>query len=122
MLQNMNIETESFATSSGALSLLWFNQSNQSMWSCIDAKTGEAYLDRARLRGIFNLYSSPVGADGRIYVTGRNGTALVLKRDKELKVLATNKLNDSFTSSPAIAGDQSFIRGKEFLYCIAPAK
>ena len=99
--------------------LIWFNQSNTSRWSCLDTKTGEVYLDGERLPGIFNMYSSPVGAAGRIYVNGRNGTSLVLKRDKRLKVLATNKLGDSINSSPALAGDQLFLRGRKFLYCLS---
>ncbi|MFT4691935.1 MAG: outer membrane protein assembly factor BamB family protein [Verrucomicrobiia bacterium] len=99
--------------------LIWFNQSNQSMWSCVDANTGEVYLDRERLPAVFNVYSSPVGADGRIYVTARNGITLVLKRDKELKILARNRLDDSINSSPALAGDQLFLRGRNFLYCLS---
>jgi outer membrane protein assembly factor BamB len=99
--------------------LLWFNQSNQSLWSCLDARTGEVLLDRARLPGLFNLYSSPVAAAGRLYVTDRTGTTLVLKRAKDLQVLATNKLDDSFAASPALAGTQLFLRGGKFLYCLA---
>lgn len=99
--------------------LVWFNQSNQGLWTCVDANTGEAYVDRERLPGIRNMYSSPVGADGRIYATGRSGTTLVLARSKELKVLATNKLEDSINSSAALAGDQLFLRGDRFLYCLS---
>ena len=99
--------------------LIWFNQSNQSMWTCVDSKNGEIYLDRERLPGVFNIYSSPVGADGRIYVTARNGITLVLKRDKEFKLLARNHLNDNINASPALAGDQLFLRGQNFLYCLS---
>jgi outer membrane protein assembly factor BamB len=99
--------------------LIWFNQSNQSMWTCVDSKTGEVYLDRERLPGVFNIYSSPVGADGRIYVTARNGITLVLKRDKEFKLLARNRLDDAINASPALAGDQLFLRGRNFLYCLS---
>ena len=98
--------------------LLFFNQSNQNLWSCLDAKNGEALVDRVRLPGMSDIYASPVGADGRIYVTGRNGTTLVLERSRELKPLATNKLDDSFHSSAALAGNQLFLRGKRSLYCI----
>lgn len=97
---------------------LWFNQSNQNLWSCVDAKTGRMLLDRERLPGVGNLYASPVAADGRIYVTSREGVTLVLKRGAAIEVLATNKLNDAVHASPAIAGDQLFVRGRRFLYCI----
>ncbi|MCH7729553.1 MAG: PQQ-like beta-propeller repeat protein, partial [Planctomycetes bacterium] len=99
--------------------MLYFNRSNQAILSCLDAKTGDTILERTRLPGISNVYSSPVGANGRVYVTGRDGTTLVLKRAKELKVLATNKLDDRIDSSASLAGNQLFLRGRKFLYCIA---
>lgn len=99
--------------------LIWFNQSNQALWTCLDANTGETHVDRERLPGVRNVYSSPVGADGRIYATGRSGTTLVMRRDKEMKILTTNKLDDSINSSPAMVGDQLFLRGDRFLYCLS---
>lgn len=99
--------------------MLYFNQSRQNILSCVDAATGDVLLDRTRLDGISNLYASPVGADGRVYITGRNGTTLVLERSKELKVLATNELDDRIDASLALAGNQLFLRGSRFLYCIA---
>ncbi len=99
--------------------MLYFNQSNQAILTCLDCKTGDTILDRTRLNGLSNIYASPVGADGRIYFTGRDGTTLVLARSKELKVLATNKLDERIDASPALAGSQLFLRGSKFLYCIA---
>ncbi|MCZ6651974.1 MAG: PQQ-like beta-propeller repeat protein [Planctomycetota bacterium] len=99
--------------------MLYFNQSNRAILSCLDSETGDTILERTRLSGISNIYASPVGADERIYVTGRSGTTLVLLRSKELKVLATNKLDDPIDASPALAGNQLFLRGSKFLYCIA---
>lgn len=98
--------------------MLFFNQSNQSILSVVDTKTGDTILERTRLQGISNIYSSPVGADGRVYICGRNGTTLVIKRAKEFKVLATNALDDRIDASPALAGKQLFLRGNKFLYCI----
>jgi outer membrane protein assembly factor BamB len=99
--------------------LLWFNQSNQNLLSCVDAQTGEVVIDRVRLPGVRNIYASPVGVAGRVYVVDRDGTTLVLKQARALTVLATNKLDDLFLSSPALAGGQLFLRGKNALYCIA---
>ena len=76
-------------------------------------------MDRTRLRGISILYSSRVGAAGRMYVTGRDGTTLVLKRSDQLEVLATNKLGETMNASPALAGNQLFLRGRKHVYCIA---
>lgn len=99
--------------------MLYFTQSNQAILSCLDSKTGDSILERTRLQGLSNVYSSPVGATGRVYLTGRNGTTLVIDRSSELNVLATNKLEDRFDASPALAGNQLFLRGSKSLYCIA---
>ena len=101
---------------------LYFTQSNQNLLSCLDAKDGSEIINRERLPGMSGIYSSPVGANGLVYVTDRNGTTLVLKRSSKLEVIATNKLGDTVHSSPAIAGKQLFIRGRRFLYCIARAE
>jgi outer membrane protein assembly factor BamB len=99
--------------------MLYFNQSNQAILSCLDAKTGDTIMDRTRLPAVSSIYASPVGADGRVYVTGRNGTTLVLARSDQFKVMATNRLEERFEASPAIVGNQLFLRGSHFLYCIA---
>jgi outer membrane protein assembly factor BamB len=98
--------------------LLFYSQSNQSLLTITDAKTGETHLDRERLRDVSNVYSSPVGANGKVYITGRNGVTLVLKRSKKLEILAQNKLSDRLDASPALAGNQLYLRGRRFLYCI----
>ncbi|NQT41460.1 MAG: PQQ-like beta-propeller repeat protein [Planctomycetes bacterium] len=98
--------------------MLYFTQSNQAILSCVDSKTGDTIMDRTRLSGLSNIYASPVGADQRIYITGRNGATLVLERSQELNVLARNRLNDQLDVSPALAGNQMFLRGNRFLYCI----
>lgn len=99
--------------------LLYFNQSNQAILTCLDSKTGDAMINRKRLSEFANIYASPVGAADRVYITGRNGTTLVLQKSNEMKILATNELEDRVDSSPALAGNQLFLRGNEFLYCIA---
>jgi outer membrane protein assembly factor BamB len=102
--------------------MLYFNRSNQAILTCLDAKTGGAHFGPDRLSDISNIYASPVGANGHVYITGRNGTTLVLRRANELEVVATNQLDDRVDASPALAGNQLFLRGSRFLYCIAQEK
>ncbi|MDB4512926.1 PQQ-binding-like beta-propeller repeat protein [Akkermansiaceae bacterium] len=98
--------------------MLGFLKSNQSFYSVLDAKTGNELIGSTRLPSVANVYSSPVGAAGRVYLTGRNGVTLVLKRGKEFEVLATNKLDDEFRASAALVGKQMLLRGSQYLYCI----
>lgn len=106
--------------------LLYFTQSNQNLMTCVDVEDGSRVIEKDRLPGLGGIYSSPVGAAGRIYMTDRKGTVLVLERGDKTKVLATNQLDDDFHASPALAGKKLFLRGMRFLYCLeeerAPAK
>ena len=99
--------------------MLFYNQSNQGIWTVLDATSGKIVMDRTRLPGISNMYSSPVAANGRIYVTGRNGLTLVLKPGTNLSIESSNRLDERFDASPSIAGDELYLRGEKFLYCIA---
>ena len=99
--------------------LLFYNQSNQAVLSCVDSKSGDIHYGPKRLNDVSNIYASPVGAKGRVYITGRNGTTLVLAKANEFKVLATNQLDDRIDASPALVGNQLFLRGAKYLYCIA---
>ncbi len=98
---------------------LYFFASNNAILSCIDAKTGKPLYDAKRVEDMQGVYASPVGAGGRVYLVGRNGTTVVIKHGDEFEVLASNKLDDRFDSSPAIAGKDLFLRGRDHLYCIA---
>jgi outer membrane protein assembly factor BamB len=101
--------------------MLYFNQSNKAILTCLDSRTGEAIIEPTRLPYLANIYASPVAANDRIYITGRYGKTLVLQRSNELKVLARNQLDDRMNASPALAGNQLFLRGSKFLYCIEEA-
>ena len=98
---------------------LYFYGGNNAMLSIFDAKTGQRHVESERLSGLSGVYASPIGAGGRVYLTGRDGGFLVLKSGTKIEVLATNKLDDKFDSSPAAAGRELFLRGQSSLYCIA---
>ena len=102
--------------------LLYLTKGTEATLSIYDAKTGKASVEAQRLEGMRGLYASPVGAAGRIYIVGRDGGAVVLKKSDKVEVLATNKLNDAFDASPAVVGREMFLRGKQNLYCIAPTE
>lgn len=98
---------------------LYFNQSNNAILTCVNAKSGEILIERTRMPNVRGIYASPVGAQDRVYYVGRDGVTLVLKKGGTFDVLATNILNDQIDSSPALAGEQLFLRGEKHLYCIS---
>jgi len=72
------------------------------------------------LEGMYNIYSSPVAAAGRVYITDRDGATLVLSHtDGNPEVLAVNRLDDSFSASAALVGRDLLLRGERHLYCLS---
>jgi outer membrane protein assembly factor BamB len=98
--------------------LLYFVSGNNAILSCLDAESGTANFSAERLEGINGIYASPVAARGHVYVLGRNGVCLVLQAGPDLKIVATNKLDDKTDASLALTGKDLFIRGHQYLYCL----
>src|ERR1041384_7465738 len=99
---------------------LYFLRHNQNILSRLEPVTGKPRGEALRLEGINDfIFASPVGAADRIYVTGRDGTTIVLRHDRENATLAVNHLDDTFSASPALAGRDLYLRGERFLYIIA---
>ena len=98
---------------------LYVFASNNGVLSCFDARSGRVLIDAERLEALPGVYASPVGASGRVYLVGRNGATVVIKQSDKFEALATNHLDEKFDASPAIVGKELFLRGKEYLYCIA---
>lgn len=99
--------------------LIYLWSGNNAMLSILDARDGARHLEAERLEGLSGVYASPVGAAGRVYLAGRDGGTLVLQRGTKAEVLASNRLDDGFDASPAAAGKELFLRGRQHLYCLA---
>ena len=99
--------------------ILYFLKSNDGILSAFNTETGEAHYGPVRLEGVSGVYASIVGAADRLYVAGRNGVVNVVQQGPEFKILAENTLDDSFNASPAIVGNELYLRGGKYLYCIA---
>jgi outer membrane protein assembly factor BamB len=86
------------------------------MW-CLDAKTGKTIYGPQRIKtGTYS--SSPVLADGKIYITNEDGLTTVVKAGPQFEVISENDLSDYCLSSPAISDGQIFIRTGQNLFCI----
>ncbi len=87
--------------------------------SCYEARSGKPLFTDQTLEEIKQVYASPVGVADRVYCPGRNGVTVVIKNADIFEVLATNKLDDGIDASPAVIGDEMYLRGNKCLYCIA---
>jgi len=99
--------------------LLYMLKSNNGILSVFDAKTGAPHYLTQRLDAVPNVFASPVGAAGRVYIPGREGDTLVLRHGPTFEVLAVNSLDDGFDASPALVDGEIYLRGYRHLYCVA---
>ena len=98
---------------------IYFIKNNSAILSSVDVKTGKPAIGATRLSDLGGtIYASPTGAANRVYIASREGRVLVLEHADTLKVLALNELDDTFDASPAMVGNQLFLRGRGILYCI----
>lgn len=101
---------------------LYFLRHNQNILSGLDPRTGKARFEPIRLANLRDIFASPVAAAGRIYVTSREGMTVVVQGGDTPRILAVNRLDDSFSASAALVDGQMFLRGEQFLYCLSDAK
>jgi outer membrane protein assembly factor BamB len=94
---------------------LLFMVSDKGVAASVEAKTG-MQVQQLRLGGDFS--ASPIFADGRIYFAGQEGNTYVVKPGREMKLLATNRLDDGCMASPAVVDRAIFLRTKTHLYRI----
>jgi outer membrane protein assembly factor BamB len=83
---------------------------------CLDAKTGHEHYNKRLHTAIYR--ASPVYADGKVYLTARDGTITVVKAGTTFEEIAVNKLPDDVSASPVIANGRIYIRGWKTLYAI----
>lgn len=84
--------------------------------TCMNPETGvDVWEDRIAGQHL----PSPIVAGDRLYFCNDRGDVNVVKAADKFEILATNKLPDAMTSSPAVADGAIFIRTKKQLFKIA---
>ena len=88
-----------------------------------EAASGVDKAGPFRIRGLRDIYASPVAAKNRIYISDRDGATVVFSHVADLendvpRILWANTIDDRINASLALVGKQIFIRGEKRLYCI----
>ncbi|MFM7107588.1 MAG: PQQ-binding-like beta-propeller repeat protein, partial [Planctomycetaceae bacterium] len=92
-----------------------FMVSDKGVATCLDARTGEPRWTE-RLGG--NVSSSPLFADGRVYVGNHEGQTYVFRPGTTFELLATNPLDGQIMATPAALGRALYLRTDQALYRI----
>lgn len=72
------------------------------IFKAYDAKSGEKFYEQRLGDGKTGFTSSPVAANGHIYITSEEGDAYVVKAGRTFEVAATNPFGEIVLSTPAI--------------------
>ena len=83
---------------------------------CIDGAAGEELYREETTRGQHR--SSPVYADGKIYLMSRSGVVTAVKAGREFEVVGRSGMGETTASSMAVSGGRIYIRTYDALYAV----
>lgn len=83
--------------------------------ACYDAKSGEKLWNQ-EYGGSF--YSSPVYADGKVYITDMTGKTYIVKATRDYQLVGSPELGEKAVCSPIFQDEKLYLRGMNNLYCI----
>ena len=87
--------------------------------TALDPANGEV-LKQGRLKGAQDFfYSSPVGADGKIFAADQTGHVAVIKAGRDWELIAVNDMDDEVFATPAPVDEKLYLRTRSALYCFA---
>lgn len=89
---------------------------------CVEAKTGKQVYKEQLGTERNSFYASMVLAGDRLYAFSRNKGCYVLETGPVFKLAQENQFagdQSDINASPALFGNQMFVRSNQFLYCIA---
>ena len=91
---------------------------NNGVLDAYEPATGkEIYRQRLPLVGS-GYSSSPVAADGKIYLSNEDGEMLVIEAGPVFKHLTSNTMGETIMSTPALSDGLMFVRGASTLFAI----
>ena len=86
------------------------------MLSCFKAQSGEPVYQQERIGAEGSYYSSPVAADGRLYVSSVNGVLSVVDAGEKPDVLGRAEFKERLVATPAIVDNKIYVRTADHLW------
>lgn len=81
---------------------------------CIEVATGNTVWTE----NLGKQYSSPVLANGLVYMPNDEGTITVIKPGATFEAIAINSIGEKMNASPAISNGRIYLRGEQHIYCL----
>lgn len=101
---------------------LYFLTHYQNIMTRVTGRVGSDAPGTFRLGALGDIYSSPVAADGRVFISDLEGVTEVISAGDIPRTVAVNRLDEPISASLAIVGSEIIIRGEHHLYSIADSE
>jgi outer membrane protein assembly factor BamB len=85
----------------------------------LDPATGKVLKQGRSPEGLGQYFSSPVAADGKVYLANSEGKITVLTAGAQWEVLGVNAMGDEVHATPALSNGRIYVRTRGALYCFA---
>jgi len=96
---------------------LLYTLNNNGVLTAYDAKTGER-VNRSRVGTGGSFSSSPIAADGKLYISTEDGDVYVVRAGKTYGELAKNEMKEVIMATPAISDGLIVVRTLKAVYGI----
>jgi len=93
---------------------LFYTATSYGVLACYDSKTGEKQWELEFNDG---FYSSPMIAEGKLYIIDMDGVCHIVKADRSGTIIAEPELGEGGYALPVFADGRIYIRGEMNLYC-----
>jgi outer membrane protein assembly factor BamB len=100
---------------------LYWASDGGGLMCCQNAQTGEFVYQERLEPGPGNIWSSPVLADGKLYIVSQHDGTYVVAAQPKFELITHNKFSDDDSrtnASPAVHNGQLLLRTDKRLYCI----
>jgi len=84
--------------------------------SSLEPSSGQVLKMGRTPNALEDYYASPVAGDGKVFLVSASGKVTVLKAGAQWEIVATNDLGEECWATPAIAGNNLYIRTRSSLY------
>jgi len=99
-----------------------YSLNNDGVFDAYDVETGDDVY-RQRLDPIGSGFSSsPVAADGRIYLANEDGDMLVIAAGRQFRLISVNRIGELVMATPALSDGVMYVRSSSSLFAVGRAK
>ena len=88
----------------------------------LDPSTGRLLKEGRSPGALGEYYASPVGADGKVFLSSAEGKITVLQAAGDWQVLGVNDLHEDVHATPALSDGRVYVRTQSTMFCFGTSR